>query len=138
MKTGSGTNIGMVGLGLVLSLTLAACGTVGGHHMKKPEMDHGSLLVKAPSTKALTVGPATLHAYTSVKGGSIYLAPAVTGGDGDCATAAADARPLIADRSAIFVVGAGQVACLSTTKRAFDLDWRTQRPNTNIDPVALQ
>jgi hypothetical protein len=86
----------------------------------------GTVAVTGRAVKALTTGPALLHGYSEFSGGAIFVAPAATGTDADCAIAncGGSATPLIADRVAYVPVGAGQVACLVTnTQRPFELLW---------------
>jgi len=89
----------------------------------------GTVIATGHAVKAITAGPALLHGYSDIGGGSIFLARAVTGTDADCSAALAShegtARtPLVADRIARVVVGTGQIACLVTdTHRSFELLW---------------
>ena len=88
----------------------------------------GTVEVTGRAVKAVTTGPALLHGYSEFSGGALFVAPAATGTDADCATALANgggsAKPLVADRVAYVPVGAGQVACLVTnTQRPFEMVW---------------
>src|SRR5262245_58875361 len=78
----------------------------------------GDVVVRGASVKAVLVGPADIHAYSAYAGGTIYMAPAVSGSDSDCSAghAAAGQATLEADRVHSLRVEAGQVACLATVK----------------------
>ena len=82
----------------------------------------GTVEVTGRAVKVVTTGPALLHGYSEFSGGAIFVAPVATGTDADCVTALANgdagAKPLVADRVAYVPVGAGQVACLVTTRSA--------------------
>jgi hypothetical protein len=91
----------------------------------------GVVVARGPSVKAVTVGPATIHAFSADKGGGLYFVPFNTGTDADCATnvndATAPSRAIIeADRRFVFSVTEGDLACVATEGRGrFELLWHT-------------
>jgi hypothetical protein len=92
----------------------------------------GIVNVSGRAAKTVTTGPALLHGYSEFSGGALFVAPAATGTDADCADPRAggdgSAHQLVADRVEYIPVGAGQVACLVTdTRRPFELLWHAFR-----------
>jgi len=89
---------------------------------------HGTIVVTQKVMRAIAPGPMLLHVYSATSGGTIFVAPFATGGDGDCSGAAFDApsgaTPLAAEQVLVLSVGPGKVACLATTAdRSFELLW---------------
>jgi hypothetical protein len=104
----------------------------------------GTVLTKGPSVKAVRTGPAVIHAYSAFSGGGLYVVPAVTGTDADCAagTAKAVARGeerIEADRRVTLKVAASEVACLATnTKGNFELLWHAhEEPVVDVTTIAV-
>jgi hypothetical protein len=88
----------------------------------------GTVVVRGKGLRAVTTGPAVVHAYSAFSGGAMFVVPSVAGSDADCVTAFTSSTrppsPLIADRVALISVGPGEIACLATdTERAFELLW---------------
>lgn len=132
--------ITMKTISLVFALASALFGYVP-KVMARPAERRGTVEAKGPAVKAVTTGPALIHAYSSFSGGAVFLAPVVVGGDADCSEALAKDRndrpiPLVADRVLYVPIGAGQVACLRTdTERFFELIWHafdTDGPETCV------
>jgi hypothetical protein len=88
----------------------------------------GDVVVVGADVKAVVAGPVAIHAYSGFSGGSLYAVRSVTGTDADCRGQAVEGTraALPADSVVDFRVGAGQVACLETT-RGFELLWHTQK-----------
>jgi len=88
----------------------------------------GQVAVSGPAVKAVVAGPIAIHAYSGFSGGAMYAVRAVTGTDADCRGQAVEGTraSLPADSVIDFRVGAGQVACLETT-RGFELLWHAQK-----------
>jgi hypothetical protein len=91
--------------------------------------ERGVVEVTGRTVKAVTIGPATVHAYSGFAGGAIFVARASAGTDADCAAAlaspaAAHPTTLVADVVVRVQLGVGEVACLVTdTSGAFELLW---------------
>jgi len=102
----------------------------------------GTVVATGHVVKAVTAGPALVHGYSDIAGGTLFLARAVTGTDADCSAALANhdagvRTPLVADRVAQVSVGAGQIACLVTdTHRSFELLWHAFSTGTSATVVA--
>ena len=104
-------------------LALASFGGTGIAAARGANAEHGIIKTRGLVTKVVAMGPITLHAYSQFAGGSLYIAPVVTGTDRDCQGSARE-TPVGADRITAFAVSAGQVACLNTTtKGSFELLW---------------
>jgi len=93
---------------------------------------HGTIVVTQKVVRAIVPGPTLLHVYSATSGGTIFLAPFATGGDGDCSGSVPDApsqaTPLAAEQLLVLSVGPGKVACLATTAdRPFELLWHSLR-----------
>ena len=88
----------------------------------------GDVVVSGPAVKAVVAGPVASHAYSGFSGGAMYAVHSVTGTDVDCQGQAIEGTraSLPADSVIDFRVGAGQVACLETT-RGFELLWHAQK-----------
>lgn len=89
------------------------------------------VMASGPSAKAVTVGPAIIHAFSADKGGGLYFVPFTTGTDADC-TGNVDqvtvrSRAIIeANRRLVFNISDGDLACLTTEGRGrFELLWHT-------------
>jgi hypothetical protein len=84
---------------------------------------------RGPAIHAVRSGPALIHAYSQFTGGDLFVVPAVTGTDTDCAgvgtnRAANQSTPIVADRRAVVHVDAGQLACVAVQgERGFELLW---------------
>ena len=90
----------------------------------------GDVVVQGAVVKAVVSGPLAFHAYAAFSGGTLFVADAITGTDGDCerAARAATGTPLAADRIESVTVGAGKVACLTTSgARSFEMLWHAQK-----------
>jgi hypothetical protein len=91
--------------------------------------------------KAVVTGPVLVRAYSMDRGGSIFVAPAVTGTDADCMdsqAAAANAAPVQIDRRNVVTVESGHVGCLSANGlRAYELLWRTAAQRNQSSPLLL-
>jgi len=88
----------------------------------------GQVAVSGPAVKAVVAGPIAIHAYSGFSGGAMYAVHSVTGTDADCQGQPVEGTraSLPADSVIDFHVGAGQVACLETT-RGFELLWHAQK-----------
>ena len=89
---------------------------------------HGTIVVAQKAVRAIATGPTLLHVYSATAGGTIFVAPFATGGDGDCSGSALDApsraTSLAAEQVLVLSVGPGMVACLATTAdHSFELLW---------------
>jgi hypothetical protein len=118
----------IISLALAITALASAYAPKADAHGSAPGARRGTVFATGPGTKAVTVGPVVFHGYSGFPGGAIFLAPAATGTDADCAAAAGQGSlsrtTLIADRIEQISVGPGQVACLVTdTKRPFELLW---------------
>jgi hypothetical protein len=92
---------------------------------------HGTIVVAQRAVRAIATGPTLLHVYAGTSGGTIFVAPFATGGDGDCSRPAGDAlsrtAPLTVDQVFVLSVRLGEVACLATTAdRSFELLWHAR------------
>lgn len=90
----------------------------------------GVVVVSGPSVRAVTAGPAIIHAFSANKGGGVYFVPVATGTDADCRANARDDIPgrsravIQADHRFVFSVTEGELACLTTEGRGrFELLW---------------
>jgi hypothetical protein len=114
-----------------ISLALALASALFVHAPKanaRTADKRGTVEVTGHAVKAVTTGPVLVHGYSGFSGGAVFVAPVIAGTDADCAAALAKHEvrptPLVADRMAYVLVGAGQVACLVTdTQRPFELLW---------------
>jgi hypothetical protein len=93
----------------------------------------GSIVVRADSVKAFVAGPAVVHAFSMDRGGDIYIAPALTGTDADCAGAHIEGRdqatPLKVDQRNVVEVGLGEVACVAAQReRSVEVLWHAKTP----------
>lgn len=88
----------------------------------------GEVVVSGAAVKAIVAGPVAIHAYSGFSGGAMYAVRAVMGTDADCQGQPIEGTraSLPADNVIDFRVGAGQVACLETT-RGFELLWHAQK-----------
>jgi hypothetical protein len=91
--------------------------------------ERGDVLIHGHALKAVVAGPVSFHAYAASAGGRLFIADDVTGTDADCQLAQSGAgATLVADRIASVTVGAGKIACLSTSgARSFEMLWHTQK-----------
>jgi hypothetical protein len=89
---------------------------------------HGDVVVSGATVKAVVAGPVAIHAYSGFAGGAMYAVHAVTGTDADCRGQAVEGSraSLPVDGVIDFRAGAGEVACLETT-RGFELLWHVQK-----------
>jgi hypothetical protein len=87
----------------------------------------GAVEVTGKAVRAVTVGPALVHSYSGFSGGSMFVAPLITGTNADCSAGlktSSRVLPLIADRVAVLAVGPKEIACLMTDgPRSFELLW---------------
>jgi hypothetical protein len=102
----------------------------------------GSVVVSGDSVKVLAAGPAVLHAFSMDRGGGVFIAPATTGTDADCALAGPAHRdratPVKVDQRNVVAVGAGQVACLATNSdRRLELLWHTEAGPAASPPLLM-
>ena len=116
-------------LGFIVFSALSLLSATAGAHPAGGPTRRGAVEISGPAVKLVTVGPAQLHGYSAFAGGALFVAPAVTGTDADCAAAVTTARPvrLVADRMSAVAIAKGEVACLLTsTARSFELLWHTK------------
>jgi hypothetical protein len=100
----------------------------------------GSATVDARTAKVFATGPAVVHAYSLDRGGMVFLAPALTGTDADCAggqnEGTAHATTVAVDRRNVVRVAVGEVACVTADRaRPYELmwhAWRAPAPASNI------
>ena len=113
----------------LLSSLAFGCASTGLASTDVAGPERGDLLVNGRALKAVVAGPVAFHAYAASAGGRLFIADDVTGTDADCQLAQADAgAALVADRVESVTVGAGKIACLSTSgARRFEMLWHTQR-----------
>jgi hypothetical protein len=107
-------------LALVSFLALGFAGTA---HAGEGAARRGQVNVQGAATKAVVAGPAVVKVYSGFSGAKVFIA------DGDCAAGAraGSATALTADHLETVTVGAGQVACVSSTgERTIELLWRAQ------------
>jgi hypothetical protein len=97
----------------------------------EPAPQRGAVVVPGAAVKVVVMGPVAIHAYSVDRGGAMYAVRAVTGTDVDCAGQAIEGTraSLPADGVIDFRVGAGQVACLETT-RGLELLWHAHQDAT--------
>ncbi len=111
-------------------LTALAFGSASAHAADDMARTRGQVSVSSAAVKAVVAGPVAIHAYSGFSGGTIFAARAVTGTDADCKAQplAGTAQTLRADSILDFQVGAGQVACLSTsTVRPLEMLWHASK-----------
>jgi hypothetical protein len=114
---------------LVSSLALGCASTQGA-------VQRGDLIVHGPSVKAVVVGPTAIRAYSGFAGGSVYTAPAISGTDGDCQTAAAQAtaRQILQAAEALGTTVTGvKLARTANSERCDPTCWRPTRPRARTD-----
>jgi hypothetical protein len=113
----------------LMLLTVCTFGTAAKAADAAPQ--RGRVMVAGPAVKAVVAGPVAIHAYSGFEGGAMYAVRAVTGTDADCQGQPVEGTraSLPADSVIDFRVGAGQVACLETT-RGFELLWHAQKDAT--------
>ena len=90
----------------------------------------GEVRVTGTGARAVTVGPATIHAYSEFAGGDVFTVPVVTGGDADCLVGGnrrgADVK-LGADRVVSVAIDANSLACVAArADRKIELLWHVQ------------
>lgn len=124
---------------MILALvSLSILGGAGAAHAQdggKPQ--RGAVTVAGQAARAVVVGPIAIHAYSEFSGAKLFVATAVTGTDRDCA-AGATGSVVAADAVQTFIVGAGQVACVSTTNtRGTELLWHAQKDVAPSSPVLV-
>jgi hypothetical protein len=128
-------------ISLLLVVSSLGLGCTGAQLARRPDsFQRGDVIVEGPVVKSIVAGPADIHAYSAFAGGALFVAPRVSGTDGDCH--AQPGRPrgatttLEADRVAVLRIDASQVACLSTVKGGrFELLWHASEHKAA--PVAL-
>lgn len=130
----------MVNALIALASLAGGCATVTGTQAPTLATQRGVALVErgAPS-RAVVEGPATIHAWSEIAGGSIFTAPAVTGTDQDCSIGASrSGLDVPGDHSFFFHVPAGEVACLANGNRAsIELLWHATDHRAQANPQTL-
>jgi diguanylate cyclase (GGDEF)-like protein len=93
---------------------------------------------------AIVTGPVLLHAYSDTSGTQVYLAPAVTGADGDCALPAGAGTPeadqmLKRNQSLVLEVPTGSVACaIAGAGKPVEILWHALARREASGPVTAQ
>ena len=105
-----------VAMGLAMGCAHGAVTSAGGGRDVR-----GSARV-GEAARVIVVGPARLVHATGEKPVRWFVAARVSGGDSDCANAAAG-QPLAEARGAHFTVGSGHVLCAAVGKGATDVMW---------------
>jgi hypothetical protein len=115
-------------LALLSSLTFVTAGARSASAQESAAPQRGTVVVQGASAKAVVAGPVAIHAYSEFSGATLFVVNAVTGTDRDCAAGAAAHAAVTADHVQTFFVGAGQVACVSSTSaRGTELLWHAQK-----------
>jgi hypothetical protein len=103
-------------------------------------VQRGSVVMNGEAVKAFAAGPAVVHAYSLDGGGRVFVAPAKSGTDADCAgheAGGSAAKPLEVDRRNVVTLASGQVACVATNnRRSYELMWHA-RPATAPAEIVL-
>ena len=90
----------------------------------------GSAVMSPESVKALATGPAVVRAYSLDGGGRVFVAPAKSGTDADCAGRADDgasATAIAVNRRNVVTLASGQVACVATSgHRKYEIMWHAR------------
>jgi hypothetical protein len=88
----------------------------------------GSMVMQPDSVRAFAEGPAVVHAFSMDGGGRIFVAPATTGTDADCASASAASKTeVVVDRRNTVTVAPGQVACVvASARHNYELLWHAR------------
>ena len=123
----------------ILSLvSFLSLGFAGVAHAGEGAARKGQVNVQAAAAKAVVAGPAVVKMYSGFSGATLFVAAAASGTDADCATSRAAGTTLQADRVMTVSVGAGQVACVSSTgERKIELLWHAQ-PGSSAPAVVAQ
>jgi hypothetical protein len=103
----------------------AACASAGAcRDGARAVLVKGRTTMTAPGARALTVGPAVVHAEAAESGATLFYARAETGLDKDCGRMAGGRFPLAAGRSVTLEIGEDEVACLlAHTSREIRVQW---------------
>jgi hypothetical protein len=100
----------------------------------------GSVVMAPDAVKAFAVGPAVVRAYSLDDGGRVFVAPARSGTDADCAgltRGGTNATAIAVDRRNVVTLAAGQVACVAARNpRGYELMWHA-RPATTPSGIVL-
>jgi hypothetical protein len=100
----------------------------------------GSVVMSPDSVKAFAAGPAVVRAYSLDGGGRVFVAPAKSGTDADCAGGAEHATSVTAiavNRRNVVTLAPGQVACVATSShRKYEIMWHA-RPTTTSSGMVL-
>jgi hypothetical protein len=117
-----------------LGMLVVGFAFLGGCASSRAVEQRGSIVMAPDSVKAFAAGPAVIHAYSLDGGGRVFVAPAKTGTDADCAGAgesATNASTVAVDRRNVVTLAPGQVACVATNnRRNYELMWHARPAET--------
>ena len=101
----------------------------------------GEVHVAGTTGRAVTVGPATIHAYSEFAGGDLFTVPIVTGKDADCAVSGNGQRTRVglgADRVVSVAIDAGSIACVAArADRTIELLWHVHGEHATSPSVLM-
>jgi hypothetical protein len=101
----------------------------------------GSVVMARDTVKAFAVGPAVVHAYSLDGGGRVFVAPARSGTDADCADlpkTGPNAAAIAVDRRNVVTLAAGQIACVAANnRRSYELLWHARAATTPSGTVLV-
>src|SRR5437763_4336514 len=119
-------------------LSFLSFGFAGVAHAGEGAARRGQVNVQA-AARAVVAGPAVVKMYSGFSGAQVFVAAAASGTDADCAAAGRTQRTTLpADHVQTVTVGAGQVACVTSTgERKIEQLWQAQ-PGTSAGPVVAQ
>jgi hypothetical protein len=103
----------------------------------------GVLVARGWSVAPLAKGPALVHVYSEGAGGTVYIAPAAAGPDGDCTVSGPAASVVQArlepDKRLTVAIRDGEVVCLYTqARRTVEVLWHTHRVSPEAPEYRLQ
>jgi hypothetical protein len=107
-----------------------------------PATRYGSIVLDSRAARVIARGPATLHAYAQARGGLLYVAPAGSGTDRDCAGQdPMEARSRLAwvraEKRLEVRLAVGEVACVQTSHHGFELLWHVHQNDPDTRVLAL-
>ena len=122
------------------SAITSGCATARGA-ADPPSSRRGEVRVTGTAARAVTVGPATIHAYSEFAGGDVFTVPIVTGGDADCLVNGSRhgaAVKLGADDVVSVAIDAGSVACVAArADRKIELLWHVREDHGTSAAVLM-
>ena len=120
------------------------CATGEGQRRSDESRGRGLIVSARPGAIAIVTGPVLLHAYSDTAGTRVYLAPAATGNDGDCALPPGAATPeaeqlLSRNQSLVLAVPTGSIACASAGEgKPVEILWHALARREETGPITAQ